>query len=97
MTAEATTGTTGLGHGRRRRASLHGRELAAIGLSLLLGVLGAALPARADDPAATTVTEDPAEQTAVAVLERTTSRILAVIEDARSYVDDDPERYYAAV
>jgi phospholipid transport system substrate-binding protein len=88
------------GPGRRgaagtvRRASLQCRALAAVCLSLLLA---AVLPAAADDPPGRTVAEDPAAQTAVAVLEQTTSRILAVIEDARSYVDDDPERYYAAV
>lgn len=31
------------------------------------------------------------------VLADTTDRVLAVIEDARDYVDEDPERYYAAV
>jgi phospholipid transport system substrate-binding protein len=77
-----------------RRASLQCRALAAVCLSLLLA---AVLPAAADDPPGKTVAEDPAAQTAVAVLEQTTSRILAVIEEARSYVDDDPERYYAAV
>jgi len=71
--------------------------LLAVCLSLLLAVLTASLPASADDAAGKDVPKDPAEQTAVEVLERTTSRILAVIDEARSYVDDDPERYYAAV
>jgi phospholipid transport system substrate-binding protein len=66
-------------------------------LALLLGLFGLALPASADDPAGKTTAEDPAVQTAAEVLERTTTRILAVIDDARAYVDEDPERYYAAV
>jgi phospholipid transport system substrate-binding protein len=40
---------------------------------------------------------DPSTQSAAEVLEITTERILAVIEDARSYVDENPERYFAAV
>jgi phospholipid transport system substrate-binding protein len=40
---------------------------------------------------------DPASLSAEEVLEHTTTRVLAVIEEAKSYVDDDPERYYAAV
>ena len=31
------------------------------------------------------------------VLAETTDRVLAVIDEAREYVDEDPERYYAAV
>ncbi|GAB5414723.1 MAG: hypothetical protein Cons2KO_23260 [Congregibacter sp.] len=37
------------------------------------------------------------DNSAQAVLQQTTDRVLQVIEDARSYVDEDPERYYAAV
>ncbi len=35
--------------------------------------------------------------TAAAVIDDTTTRVLAVIEEARDYVDDDPERFYAAI
>lgn len=52
-----------------------------------------ALPVLADDPEP----DDQASMTAREVLDHTTERVLAVIEDARSYVDDDPERYYDAV
>jgi phospholipid transport system substrate-binding protein len=38
-----------------------------------------------------------ASMSAREVLNLTTDRVLAVIDEARSYVDEDPERYYAAV
>jgi phospholipid transport system substrate-binding protein len=38
-----------------------------------------------------------AKPSAREVLRDATERVLAVIEDARSYVDEDPERYYAEV
>ena len=41
--------------------------------------------------------QDDAPVTAEAVLEDTTQKVLAVIEEARDYVDEDPERYYEAV
>ncbi|MEE4278825.1 MAG: ABC transporter substrate-binding protein [Halieaceae bacterium] len=65
-------------------------------LALLLA-LSCAMAARADDPANTAADVDPRSQTAEDVLRATTDRILAVIEEARSYVDENPERYYAAV
>ena len=41
--------------------------------------------------------QDDAPVKAEAVLEDTTQKVLAVIEEARDYVDEDPERYYEAV
>lgn len=41
--------------------------------------------------------ESEEEVSARDVLGQTTERVLAVIDEARSYVDDDPERYYEAV
>lgn len=38
-----------------------------------------------------------AADSAESVLEQTTDRVLKVIEEARSYVDENPERYYSAV
>ena len=38
--------------------------------------------------------QDNAPVTAEAVLEDTTQKVLAVIEEARDYVDEDPERYF---
>ena len=38
-----------------------------------------------------------AEATAREVLESTTERVMALIEDARGYVDEDPDRYYNSV
>lgn len=37
------------------------------------------------------------DNSAQAVLQQTTDRVLQVIDGARSYVDTDPDRYYAAV
>jgi phospholipid transport system substrate-binding protein len=66
-------------------------------LGALLGAFLAAMPGpvtlHADDQ-----TPDAGPLlTAREVLDDTTERVLAVIEDARAYVDEDPERYYAAV
>ena len=36
-------------------------------------------------------------KSARATLRDTTDKVLVVIEEARGYVDEDPERYYAAV
>jgi phospholipid transport system substrate-binding protein len=58
-------------------------------------VLLAPLAAEADDRTPDVV--DPASLSAEEVLKHTTTRVLAVIDEARSYVDSDPERYYAAV
>jgi phospholipid transport system substrate-binding protein len=64
-----------------------------LGALLLFSRAGAALGA--DDPAV----EPPASEppSAREVLRDATDRVLAVIEDARAYVDEDPERYYAEV
>lgn len=59
-----------------------------------LMVMGSPL-ASADDVADERV--DPISLTAREVLTETTERVLEVIEEARSYVDENPERYYAAV
>lgn len=48
----------------------------------------------ADDPAEAV---DPMTVTAQSVIDDTTTRVLALIEEARSYVDEDPERFYAAM
>lgn len=40
---------------------------------------------------------DEASKGARETLRETTDNVLAVIDEARAYVDDDPERYYAAV
>lgn len=62
--------------------------LAAAFMSLCLSLV-----AVADDPR-----PDPqAGMSAREALEITTDRVLEVIEEARGYVDDDPERYYDAV
>jgi phospholipid transport system substrate-binding protein len=66
-------------------------------LGALLGAFLAAMPGpvtlHADDQ-----TPDAGPLlTAREVLDDTTERVLAVIEEARAYVDEDPERYYAAV
>ena len=53
----------------------------------------AALPALSDDGQYGSETD----ASAMAVLERLTERVLAVIDEARAYVDEDPERYYQAV
>jgi phospholipid transport system substrate-binding protein len=68
------------------------RRALAAPLLVLLAALPAA-PALADDPEP----DDQASMSARAVLEHTTDRVLAVIEAAREYVDDDPERYYQEV
>ncbi len=64
-------------------------------LALIVNValLFASAVALADD----TGVENPLELTAQEVLKETTGRVLAVIDEARTYVDEDPERYYAAV
>lgn len=67
------------------------RALATLAVFVIAG-LGAG-PTRAQDGDAV----DPLQQSATDVLEITTERMLAVIEEARSYVDEDPERYFAAV
>ncbi|MEM1404771.1 MAG: ABC transporter substrate-binding protein [Pseudomonadota bacterium] len=41
--------------------------------------------------------QDGAPLSAEAMLEDTTQKVLAVIDEARDYVDEDPERYYSAV
>lgn len=84
-------------HSRREERFLKTKAIThalTMGLVLATGIaLGAAAPQlRADESAA----EAPGN-TARAALRETTDRVLAVIEEARSYVDDDPERYYAAV
>jgi len=61
----------------------------------LLGV--APRGALAQDGSQATSTGDPMAQSAAQVLRATTDEILAVIEEARAYVDEDPERYFAAV
>jgi phospholipid transport system substrate-binding protein len=53
--------------------------------------------AGADDTEGRLADVDPRSQSAEDVLRLTTTRILNLIEEARDYVDDDPERYYAAV
>ena len=53
--------------------------------------------ARADDESDKVTPVDPRSQSAEDVLRETTTRMLAVIDEARDYVDEDPERYYAAV
>ncbi len=53
--------------------------------------------ARADDDTGKVTPVDPRSQSAEDVLRETTTRMLAVIDEARDYVDEDPERYYAAV
>ena len=60
-------------------------------VALLLAI--AASPNRADD----TDAPDPRGLSARAVLEDLTARVLAVIDEARAYVDEDPQRYYDAV
>ena len=52
---------------------------------------------RADDDTGKVTPVDPRSQSAEDVLRETTTRMLAVIDEARDYVDEDPERYYAAV
>jgi phospholipid transport system substrate-binding protein len=70
------------------------RVAGAMALALLLAF--ATQGATADDMSPTPP-GDPKEQTAEEVLRHTTDRVLNVIENARSYVDEDPERYYAKV
>lgn len=53
--------------------------------------------AQAQSDAEGSASVDPFAQSATDVLELTTDRMLAVIAEARGYVDDDPERYFAAV
>jgi phospholipid transport system substrate-binding protein len=65
-------------------------------LLIALVVFGASL-SRADDTDNSLVPVDPFSQTASDVLESTTERMLAVIDEARAYVDEDPERYFSAV
>jgi phospholipid transport system substrate-binding protein len=64
-------------------------------LALAWLALGSNLARAADDRAVEAASE--ANPSAREVLRDTTERVLAVIEDARSYVDEDPERYYAEV
>jgi phospholipid transport system substrate-binding protein len=61
---------------------------------LLLLLSLASLQARADDGVAPVALNG---LSAREVLDYTTERVLAVIEEAREYADEDPERYYAAV
>lgn len=65
---------------------------------IMLVLLAAAVPhaGHAQDTAAGAQV-DPRTQTAQDVLRGVTDRVLAVIDEARSYVDEDPERYYSAV
>ncbi|MFK7829157.1 MAG: phospholipid-binding protein MlaC [Congregibacter sp.] len=62
--------------------------IAGVATLFLLSFGGAAVQAQEKHEAA-----DSAES----VLQKTTDRVLKVIEEARSYVDEDPERYYSAV
>lgn len=63
-------------------------------VALLLAIAAiAASPNRADDADAPA----PESLSARAVLEDLTARVLAVIDEARAYVDEDPQRYYDAV
>ena len=85
-----------VGRGWRYRARASGaprctRIVLAASVALLLAI--AASPNRADD----TEAPDPGSLSARAVLEDLTVRVLAVIDEARAYVDEDPQRYYDAV
>ena len=68
-----------------------------VGLLAVLFLASVAGPAPAADDVGEARSIDPRSQTAEDVLENTTTRILAVIDEAKGYVDEDPERYYAAV
>lgn len=59
--------------------------------TLLLAMTGASLATAQDESG------DAMALTAQDVLDDTTGRVLAIIEEARAYVDEDPERYYEAV
>lgn len=74
-------------------ASIFGRGApggALLRASLLLGAILFAGSSAAQESAS-------GEPSAREVLSATTDRVLAVIEEARAYADDDPDRYYAAV
>ncbi|MEM1188753.1 MAG: ABC transporter substrate-binding protein [Pseudomonadota bacterium] len=69
-----------------------------IGLAVVMMLLGLfATGVRAQEDSGDETTVDPRSQSAEDVLRDTTTRMLAVIDEARDYVDDDPERYYAEV
>lgn len=57
---------------------------------LVLGLVLLATVARAQEPAVL-------EVTAHDVVRQTSSDVMAVVEEAQGYADDDPERYYQAV
>ncbi|MEL7043994.1 MAG: ABC transporter substrate-binding protein [Pseudomonadota bacterium] len=63
--------------------------------AMLLGLVATGVRAQEGTDEGTPV--DPRSQSAEDVLRDTTSQMLAVIDEARDYVDEDPERYYAAV
>jgi len=76
---------------RRRGPSL----LPRVGLLALLFCCGPL--AVAEDTDGRQDATGPHSRSAEDVLRQTTAEILALIEEARAYVDEDPERYFAAV
>lgn len=65
-------------------------ENLALPLAFCLALLGPANPAAADEAAAA---NRPGAD-AYDVVEKTTSRVMAVVQEANGYADEDPERYF---
>lgn len=82
-----------VGRGWRRRTQAAGLLCTAIVLAAGIALASATGTSRAEDAHA----PDPGSLSARAVLEDLTAQVLAVIDAARAYVDEDPQRYYDAV
>ena len=82
-----------VGRGWRRRAQASGLLCTAIVLAAGIALASATGTSRAEESDA----PDPGSLSARAVLEDLTAQVLAVIDAARAYVDEDPQRYYDAV
>lgn len=76
----------------RQTFKLLSRFFAGVMMSVLLAAAQAVTAGDAQNGPGDTI-----QPTAQDVLQDTTERVLMVIEEARDYVDDDPERYYDAV
>lgn len=82
-----------VGRGWRRRTQASRLLCTAIVVAAGMALASATGTSRAAD----TDAPDPGSVSARAVLEDLTARVLAVIDAARIYVDEDPQRYYDAV
>lgn len=82
-----------VGRGWRRRVQASRLLCTAIVLAAGVVLASATGTSRAEESDA----PDPGSLSARAVLEDLTAQVLAVIDAARTYVDEDPQRYYDAV